>query len=126
IDIEKQVAADGTFAVTFNPCPRQNVTGAGTFPVSDGDQFTFSADALKKSGTGDAAIWISLGVGDAANYTVSGLGNAGLPGTGAAVNGVGIAQPQPSPFTLVLFAGVALIALGWCLLLLERAQHRAP
>src|SRR5438874_985411 len=27
VQIEKQVAADGTFTVRFNPCPRQLVTG---------------------------------------------------------------------------------------------------
>lgn len=112
VSIEKQVAADGTFAVTFTPCPRQLVTGAGNFPVTDGLQFTFTAAVPAQSGVGDAAV-----------YTVSGLGNAQLPSTGIVANGVGVAQLQTSPFAIVLVAAMASVALGACLLLLERARH---
>lgn len=108
VQINKQVAEDGTFTVTLNPCPQQMVTPAGTFPISDGLQFTFTADTQAQNG-----------VGAAATYTVSGLGNPGLPNTG-------IAAEQPPMLAIVLFVGGALAALGGYLLASGRVGHREP
>ncbi len=117
--VEKLVATDGTFTVTLQPCPQQMVTPSGTFPVSNGLQFTFTADTRAQNGVGASAI-----------YTVSGLDKPELPNTGVPTIGgsmhIGLMglPIQPSLSTVVLFLGGLLATLGWFLLLFERARHQ--
>jgi hypothetical protein len=123
LHIEKHVAADGTFTAIFNPCPRRlvfpNAFPNTSFPVSDGADLMFAADNPQDEANGKGAMTY---------YTVSGLANARLPGTGVASNGVGtppvMAMIHQPLCAIVLLIGAALVASGGCLLLFDRAQHR--
>ncbi|MFL5733621.1 MAG: hypothetical protein ACJ78Q_10510 [Chloroflexia bacterium] len=121
VHLETGVAPDGTFKVVFNPCPRRvvfpNAFPGRSFPVGDHDKFMFSAENPEQELDGRWAL---------AYYMVSGLGNAGLPGTGAATPASGGSLFQASPFTVMLLASAMLIALGVCLSLFARVRHRGP
>ena len=118
VQIERQVAPDGTFTVTLQPCPQQLVSPAGTFPLSDGVQFTFTADTRAQNG-----------VGSSATYTVSGLENSRLPHTGVpggTMPDILLVQLVHVPLlALVLIAG-ALALLGVRLSRFERARPPRP